>query len=88
MWRTIAGFNQRHSRFYQGKKKEKNRLFFLKMDENKMVLESVSFSVSQIIEESLEIVSFEAERKGLELVSVIEPSVPTMIVGDPVRLRM
>jgi signal transduction histidine kinase len=57
------------------------------MDENKMVLDSVSFSLSQIIEESLEIVSFEAERKGLELISVIEPSVPTMVVGDPVRLR-
>ncbi len=46
-----------------------------KMEENKMVLECRAFSIRTTLEESLEVVHFEAERKRIDLLYDIDPSV-------------
>lgn len=58
-----------------------------KLDANKVVLEAVPFHLKNSLEESVEVVSFEAHTKGIELITCIDPSVPSSIVGDPGRLR-
>ncbi len=46
-----------------------------KMEENKMVLECRAFSIRTTLEESLEVAHFEAERKRIDLLYDIDPSV-------------
>jgi signal transduction histidine kinase len=56
--------------------------------ENKRVpLEASSFSLIKMIEESLEVVAFGSEKKGLELIYNVNPLLPDMITGDPARIR-
>jgi len=38
-----------------------------KLEENKMTLETREFSVREVVEEALELISFQAEKKGLEI---------------------
>ena len=57
------------------------------MEENKMRLESTAFVLRNVMEESLDIVSYNAEQKGLELICDLSTEIPQTIVGDPVRLR-
>ena len=45
-----------------------------KMEENKMVLENVAFSLRSVLEESLDVVGFDAEKKRVELVLDILPN--------------
>lgn len=59
-----------------------------KMDENKMNLESLPFSLVSVIEDSLEVVSFNGEQKKIELISEFDPiSLVDKVIGDPLRLR-
>lgn len=58
-----------------------------KMEENKMTLENTEFDLRETCEESLEIVSFNAESRKLELICDIDRSVPGKVVGDFCRLR-
>lgn len=44
------------------------------MEENKLNLLNIPFSIHKIIEESLEIVSFESTKKQLELICDMDPS--------------
>ena len=57
------------------------------MEENRLSLESTTFNINSVIQDSLDIVSVNAEKKNLTLLTKIEPDVPLSLVGDPVRLR-
>eukprot|EP01114_Cavostelium_apophysatum_P013594 TRINITY_DN3327_c0_g1_i1.p1 TRINITY_DN3327_c0_g1~~TRINITY_DN3327_c0_g1_i1.p1 ORF type:complete len:936 (-),score=264.84 TRINITY_DN3327_c0_g1_i1:441-3248(-) len=58
-----------------------------KMEEKRTNLEHNSFSLHAVIEESLEVVSFESEKKNLELICDMDTNLQDMIVGDQNRVR-
>ena len=62
-------------------------LDFTKMDEDKMILESVPVELRSIVEDSLECISHVAESKSIDLICIVSPDTPEKIVIDPVRLR-
>jgi PAS domain S-box-containing protein len=62
-------------------------LDFSKIEAGKLSIESVPFNLEEVISEATGMLSQEAERKGLELVSGLAVDTPTRVVGDPLRLR-
>ncbi|MBI2826301.1 MAG: response regulator [Planctomycetia bacterium] len=62
-------------------------LDFSKLEAGKFDLESVPFSLGELIEELVRTFRFRAVDKGLELTSEIATDVPDEVVGDPLRLR-
>lgn len=62
-------------------------LDYSKMDAGRLELEHVPFSLRAIVDEVLDTASLSAEDKGLSLARGVEPDVPDICVGDPVRVR-
>ena len=62
-------------------------LDFSKIEAGHMELESVNFSLEDVLHETAVIVSTNADEKGLETVFFIEPAVPKRLLGDPLRLQ-
>src|SRR6185436_4603263 len=62
-------------------------LDFSKIESRKLDLESIPFSLRELIGQTLKPLAIKADEKGLELAYDIGPDVPAGIVGDPVRLR-
>lgn len=62
-------------------------LDFSKIEAGKVELESIEFSINSILESCADLLSSTARRKGLELVTEIDPYIPATLSGDPVRLR-
>jgi CheY-like chemotaxis protein len=62
-------------------------LDFSKIESRKLDLESIPFSLRELIGQTLKPLAIKADQKGLELAYDIGPDVPAGIVGDPVRLR-
>ncbi|MDD4651823.1 MAG: ATP-binding protein [Methanothrix sp.] len=62
-------------------------LDFSKIDSHKVVLKLHPFNLKDCIEASLDIVTTEASKKGLDLSYRIDSIVPEIIVGDSARLR-
>jgi signal transduction histidine kinase/CheY-like chemotaxis protein/HPt (histidine-containing phosphotransfer) domain-containing protein len=62
-------------------------LDFSKIEAGKLELERVEFGLRAAVEETIEIFAGRAQAQGLELACVIEPDVPSVVRGDPVRLR-
>ncbi len=48
-------------------------------------MEEIELDLNEIIENAIEVVSFEAEKKNLDLISDVDSSVPTTMLGDKVR---
>ncbi len=61
-------------------------LDFSKIEAGKLELESVEFSIDDILKNINNILSFKATDKQLELVFHISDEVPTRLLGDPLRL--
>ena len=64
-------------------------LDFSKIESGNMVLENVAFSLVDLVEETLAMFAYSAERKGLELAAQFTPldSALPGVRGDPLRLR-
>lgn len=62
-------------------------LDYSKIESGKMELENRPFNLHSIIEESFDLVSQQSDKKGLELMYGLAPSVPQVLIGDPTRLR-
>ena len=62
-------------------------LDFSKIEANKMDLEVLDFDLRSTLEDTTEILMGRAYEKGLELICLIDPEVPSSIRGDPGRLR-
>ena len=58
-----------------------------KIEAGQMTLESVPFSLGQLIEEAIDLVAAKARAKGLELAWWADPSLPDRFFGDPLRLK-
>ncbi|KAA0596995.1 signal transduction histidine kinase/HPt (histidine-containing phosphotransfer) domain-containing protein [Azospirillum lipoferum] len=62
-------------------------LDFSKIEAGKMDLERVALSVPALVEGVAETLAPAAGAKGLALLTYVEPSIPSVLLGDPVRLR-
>ena len=62
-------------------------LDFSKVEAGKLELEHVEFALREAVEETIEIFAGRAHAKNLELACAIELDVPSMVRGDPMRLR-
>jgi signal transduction histidine kinase/CheY-like chemotaxis protein len=62
-------------------------LDFSKIEAGKLELEVLDFDLRCAIEESIDMVAYQAERKGLELACLVHSDVPRFVRGDPARLR-
>lgn len=62
-------------------------LDFSKIEAGKLVLDNVPFNLRDLIEDTLAILAPSAFEKGLDLVLLYDPDVPSELVGDPLRLR-
>ena len=62
-------------------------LDFSKIEAGHLELEAIEFDVASVVEDALELVAEQTQRRGLELACVIHPDVPTIASGDPGRLR-
>lgn len=62
-------------------------LDFSKIEAGRLVLEEHPVNLRSSIEESLDIVATRATNKPLDLVYMVDPSTPPVIISDPVRLR-
>ncbi len=62
-------------------------LDFSKIEARKLDLENVSFSLRELLSETIKSVGFSAHQKRLELLCRIRPEVPDRLLGDPGRLR-
>ena len=58
-----------------------------KVESGHLALESLSFNLEEVLDKTLEMMAMRAHEKGLELTVRIAPEVPTLLVGDPARLR-
>jgi len=62
-------------------------LDFSKVEAGMLQLELVDFSVGTVIQSVIDLLGGSAQAKGLEIVSVIDASVPAIVRGDPGRVR-
>ncbi|MBD2033806.1 response regulator [Leptolyngbya sp. FACHB-321] len=61
-------------------------LDFSKIESGKLSLEQQPFNLRACVERSLDLLSTQVADKGVELAYLVDPSVPTTIVGDAARL--
>jgi CheY-like chemotaxis protein len=62
-------------------------LDFSKIESRKLELESIPFALPDTVAHMLKPLAVKAEQKGIELLCEIDSAVPSVILGDPVRLR-
>src|SRR5947207_8972267 len=62
-------------------------LDFAKIEAGKLELDPADFSLRAALGDTLRALAVRAHRKGLELVSHVQPDVPDALVGDAARLR-
>jgi len=62
-------------------------LDFSKIEARKLDLEEIEFDLRVTVEDTTDIVSHRAHMKGLEMNCLIHPEVPSLLIGDPGRLR-
>ncbi|MHB8623053.1 MAG: response regulator [Sulfuricaulis sp.] len=62
-------------------------LDFSKIEAGKLELEEIEFDVRDCIEKSVALLTQQAFLKGIALTNLIQPDVPSRLLGDPGRLR-
>jgi two-component system sensor histidine kinase/response regulator len=62
-------------------------LDFSKVESGKLELESVPFSIGELMSQTLKLFAVAADHKHLELISRISDRVPDYVAGDQVRIR-
>ncbi len=62
-------------------------LDFSKMEAGKLDLEIIDFDLRVTVEDMMDIVATRAQEKEIELTCLIHPEVPSLVRGDPGRLR-
>lgn len=62
-------------------------LDFSKIESKKLHIEHIDFSLWELLEELLELVELDTNAKGIDLMYTIDEDLPTLLVGDPLRLR-
>jgi PAS domain S-box-containing protein len=62
-------------------------LDFSKIEAGKLTIEDVAFDLSQMLEETADLLAEKAQSKGIELLTWIPPQIPASLTGDPGRIR-
>ncbi|MCK5229073.1 MAG: response regulator, partial [Desulfobulbaceae bacterium] len=62
-------------------------LDYSKIEAGKLELENIDFDLRVAIDEMSDLVAMKAQDKELEYVSMVHPEVPSLLYGDPGRLR-
>jgi signal transduction histidine kinase/CheY-like chemotaxis protein len=62
-------------------------LDFSKIEAGKLHIDSIDFSLREVIDDSFKPLAFRAREKRLELVVDMQPDVPDALCGDPNRIR-
>jgi len=62
-------------------------LDFSRIEADQLLLENQRFNLRMTIEDTVDIVALDAYEKGIDLTSIIEPNVPSELMGDPGRFR-
>ena len=62
-------------------------LDFTKIEAGKLELEQIDFNPRALVQEVAESFVFQTTEKGVDLNAFIDPAVPDVLIGDPVRLR-
>jgi two-component system, sensor histidine kinase and response regulator len=62
-------------------------LDFSKVEAGKLQVEIIEFNLSTVIEDVVDLLAGPAQAKGLELIAVIEATIPAVVLGDPGRVR-
>ncbi len=61
-------------------------LDFSKIESGKMNIENTSFSLEEVICNAASIINIKAEEKKLELIIDLDPAIPQLLIGDPLRI--
>ena len=62
-------------------------LDFSKIEADKLTLHEMDFALDECVQSVVELQSLRAREKGIRLGWAIDPALPTMVVGDEVRIR-
>jgi PAS domain S-box-containing protein len=62
-------------------------LDFSKIEAGKLELETLDFNLDELLDDLLAVMAMRAQEKDLDLLLTVEPEVPTVVQGDPSRLR-
>jgi PAS domain S-box-containing protein len=62
-------------------------LDFSKIDAGRLVLESIELDPRALVDDVLDTLAVQAERRGLELIGAVDEALPSHVRGDPGRLR-
>ncbi len=62
-------------------------LDFSKIEAGQLHIESIDFSIENVVEGCANIVAPKAYEKSLSLITFIDPQIPERLIGDPMRLR-
>lgn len=62
-------------------------LDFSKLESGKMLFEANPFNLIDVVENTIDLVSMEAHKKGLEVIVSVDTTLPEFIIGDANRLR-
>ncbi len=58
-----------------------------KIEAGKMEIESIAFSLRDVVDHVVHTLHVKADEKSLEVITTISPDVPEMVMGDPTRLN-
>jgi len=61
-------------------------LDFSKIEAGKLDMEAIEFDLGDVMDNLANLIGLKAEEKGLELIFVEPPDLPTALIGDPMRL--
>jgi two-component system, sensor histidine kinase and response regulator len=62
-------------------------LDFSKIEAGKLEFETIDFDLRSMLDDFSDLYSVRARQKDLEFISIIDPEVPSLLFGDPGRLR-
>ncbi|MEO5864049.1 MAG: ATP-binding protein [Nitrospiraceae bacterium] len=62
-------------------------LDFSKIEAGKLEIQATAINLRDLVESTAEQLAERAQRKGLQLLAEYEPSAPTAVIGDPIRIR-
>lgn len=62
-------------------------LDFSKIEAGRLDIEAIDFNLRNMVEETLTLLSMRSHEKGIELTYVFDEEVPSLLTGDPTRVR-
>ncbi|WP_320151168.1 response regulator [uncultured Tolumonas sp.] len=61
-------------------------LDFSKIEAGKLELESIEFSLDSVLDQLTDAINYQAEHKGIEFLIRYDTAIPSILLGDPLRL--